>query len=109
MTLDTTGLVKAPADLFRAIDAFEAAVQPAYGANFTAFSQVAADPMGCRQPARGETLSPEEIDEARLRKSAEDRGGHSASNRTRRRSKRGSCWSSRACTACRTTRFRTPT
>jgi hypothetical protein len=31
LTLDTSGIVNAPADLFAAIDAFEAAVQPACG------------------------------------------------------------------------------
>ena len=39
MTIDTTGVVKAPADLFTAVAAFESVVQPAYAANFTEFAR----------------------------------------------------------------------
>ena len=39
LTLDTTGVVSAPGDLFAAVNAFEDAVQPAYGAHFTEFSK----------------------------------------------------------------------
>jgi hypothetical protein len=34
MTLDTAGVVNSAGDLFKAVDAFEAVVQPAYGINF---------------------------------------------------------------------------
>jgi type 1 glutamine amidotransferase len=61
MTLDTTGIVKAPGDLFAAIEAFENAVQPAYGANFTEFSKTRPIRWDVVKPARGETLSAEEI------------------------------------------------
>jgi type 1 glutamine amidotransferase len=60
MTLDTTGLVKAPGDLFAVIDAFEAAVQPAYGANVTHFSKTRPIRWDVVMPAKGETLSPDE-------------------------------------------------
>jgi hypothetical protein len=39
LMLNTTGFTNASGDLFSAIDAFENAVQPAYGANFTDFSR----------------------------------------------------------------------
>ena len=58
MTLDTAGLVKAPADLFKAIDAFETAVQPAYGINFTAFSKTRPIRWDVAMPAKGETPNP---------------------------------------------------
>jgi type 1 glutamine amidotransferase len=61
LTLDTSGVVNAPADLFAAIDAFETVVQPAYGANFTAFSKTRPIRWDLVTPARGETLSPAEI------------------------------------------------
>jgi type 1 glutamine amidotransferase len=61
LTLDTGGVVNAPADLFAAIDAFETVVQPAYGANFTAFSKTRPIRWDLVTPARGETLSPAEI------------------------------------------------
>ena len=61
MTLDTTGVVKAPGDLFAAIEAFENAVQPAYSANFTTFSKTRPIRWDVVKPARGETLSAEEI------------------------------------------------
>ena len=61
MTLDTAGVVKAPGDLFAAIEAFEHAVQPAYGANFTEFSKTRPIRWDVVKPARGETLSAAEI------------------------------------------------
>ena len=67
MKLDTANVVNAAADLFRAVDAFEAAVQPAFGANFTAFSRSVPIRRDLARPARGETLSPAEIE----RRSAE--------------------------------------
>ena len=61
MTLDTTGIVNAPADLFRAVDAFEEAVQPAYGLLLHRASRSAPDQVGPVSPARGETLPAAEI------------------------------------------------
>jgi type 1 glutamine amidotransferase len=58
MTLDTTDVVKAPGDLFTALDAFEAAVQPAYGVHFTQFSKTRPVRWDVVMPAKGETLSP---------------------------------------------------
>ena len=58
MTLDTTDLVKTPGDLFTALDAFEAAVQPAYGVRFTQFSKTRPIRWDVVMPAKGETLSP---------------------------------------------------
>jgi type 1 glutamine amidotransferase len=55
MTLDIAGIVGAPGDLFKAIDAFEAAVQPAYGINFTAFSKTRPIRWDVAMPAKGET------------------------------------------------------
>ena len=62
MTLDTTGTVNAPADLFTAVAAFEAAVQPAYAANFLEFSRTRPIRFDVVTPSRGETLAPEEIE-----------------------------------------------
>jgi type 1 glutamine amidotransferase/sugar phosphate isomerase/epimerase len=62
MTLDTTGLIQKPADLFRAVEAFEAAVQPAYGENFTRFSRTVPIRRDLARPARDEKLSAEELD-----------------------------------------------
>jgi hypothetical protein len=62
MTLDTTGVVKAPADLFTAVAAFEATVQPAYAANFTEFARTRPIRFDVVTPARGETLPPAEIE-----------------------------------------------
>ena len=58
MTLDTTDVVTAPGDLFTALDAFEAAVQPAYGVHFTQFSKTRPVRWDVVMPAKGETLSP---------------------------------------------------
>jgi hypothetical protein len=62
MTLDTTGVVKAPADLFTAVAAFEAAAQPAYAANFNEFARTRPIRFDVVTPSRGETLSPADID-----------------------------------------------
>ncbi|RPI50744.1 MAG: hypothetical protein EHM55_20610, partial [Acidobacteria bacterium] len=69
MTLDASGVVKAPADLFTAVAAFEAAVQPAYAANFVEFARERPIRFDVVTPSRGETLSPAEID----RRAAETR------------------------------------
>ena len=44
LTLNTAGTVQQPGDLYAAVDAFEAAVQPAYGEFFTAFSKTKPEP-----------------------------------------------------------------
>ena len=61
MTLDSGGAPRTPRDLFAAVDAFEAAVQPAYGAHFTLFSRTVPIRRDLVRPARGETLSDGEI------------------------------------------------
>jgi hypothetical protein len=70
MTLDTTGVVSSPGDLFKAVAAFEDTVQPAYGENFAAFSKTRPIRRDVVVPGKGETLAPEVV-EAR---SAEVRG-----------------------------------
>ena len=62
MTLDTSGIVKAPGDLFAAVSAFEDVVQPAYAANFLEFSRTRPIRFDVVTPARGETLPPAEIE-----------------------------------------------
>jgi len=62
MTIDTTGVVKAPGDIFTAVSAFEDAVQPAYAMNFNEFARTRPIRFDLVTPARGETLSPAEID-----------------------------------------------
>jgi type 1 glutamine amidotransferase len=62
VTLDTTDIVKAPADLFKAVDAFERVVQPAYGENFTAFSKTRPIRWDLYTPGRDEKLPPAEIE-----------------------------------------------
>jgi hypothetical protein len=62
LTLDTADIVKEPADLFAAVEAFEAVVQPAYGAYFTEFSKSRPIRWDVVTPARGETLPPETIE-----------------------------------------------
>ena len=62
MTLETTGVVKAPGDIFAAVSAFEEVVQPAYAANFLEFSRTRPIRFDVVTPARGETLSPAEIE-----------------------------------------------
>jgi type 1 glutamine amidotransferase len=61
MTLDTTDIVRAPADLFKAVDGFEGAVQPAYAANFTEFAKTRPIRWDTVRPGRGETMTPEAI------------------------------------------------
>jgi type 1 glutamine amidotransferase/sugar phosphate isomerase/epimerase len=71
MSLDTSGTVHAPGDLFKAIDAFETTVQPAYGINFTAFSKTRPIRWDVVMPAKGETPNPAALagagDEVRAR------------------------------------------
>ena len=67
VTLDTTDIVKAPGDLFKAVDAFERVVQPAYGENFTAFSKTRPIRWDLYTPGRDEKLTAAEIE----KKSAE--------------------------------------
>ena len=62
MTLDTAGVVKAPADLFAAVAAFESVVQPAYAANFNEFARTRPIRFDLVTPSRGETLSPADIE-----------------------------------------------
>jgi len=62
MTLDATGVVKAPGDIFAAVSAFEDVVQPAYASNFLEFSRTRPIRFDVVTPARGETLSPAEIE-----------------------------------------------
>ena len=62
MTLDTTGIVRRSGDLFAAVAAFEAVVQPAYAANFLEFSRTRPIRFDVVTPSRGETLSPAEIE-----------------------------------------------
>jgi type 1 glutamine amidotransferase/sugar phosphate isomerase/epimerase len=64
MTLDTSGVVSAPGDLFKAVDAFESVVQPAYGINFTAFSKTRPIRWDVVMPAKGETPAPETLRKA---------------------------------------------
>ena len=63
MTIDTTGVVKAPGDLFTAVSAFEDAVQPAYAANFLEYSRTRPIRFDVVTPSRGQTLTPAEIDQ----------------------------------------------
>lgn len=62
MTIDTTGVVKAPGDIFPAVAALEDTVQPAYAANFNEFSRTRPIRFDVVTPARGETLTPAEIE-----------------------------------------------
>ena len=64
MTLDTAGVVSAPQDLFKAVDAFEEVVQPAYGINFTAFSKTRPIRWDVVMPAKGETPNPDALRKA---------------------------------------------
>ena len=72
MTLDTTGTVNAPADLFTVVAAFEAAVQPAYATNFIEFSRTRPIRFDVVTPSRGETLSPAEIEKRAVGNPHED-------------------------------------
>jgi type 1 glutamine amidotransferase/sugar phosphate isomerase/epimerase len=67
MTLDTTGVVRAPGELFTAIDAFETVVQPAYGVNFTAFSKTRPIRWDVAMAGKGEAPDPD-----RLRKAGDE-------------------------------------
>ncbi len=69
MTIDTTGVVKAPGDIFAAVSAFEDVVQPAYAVNFNEFARTRPIRFDLVTPSRGETLAPAEID----RRAAETR------------------------------------
>ena len=69
MTIDTTGVVKAPGDLFAVVSAFEDVVQPAYAVNFNEFARTRPIRFDLVTPSRGETLAPAEID----RRAAETR------------------------------------
>jgi type 1 glutamine amidotransferase len=69
MTIDTSGVVKAPGDLFAAVSAFEDVVQPAYAVNFNEFARTRPIRFDLVTPSRGETLAPAEID----RRAAETR------------------------------------
>jgi type 1 glutamine amidotransferase len=62
LTLDTSGTVNAAGDLFPAIAAFEAVVQPAYATNFLEFSRTRPIRFDVVTPSRGETLTPAEIE-----------------------------------------------
>jgi type 1 glutamine amidotransferase len=62
LTLDTTGVINAPTDIFAAVTAFESVVQPAYAANFTAYSKTKTSRFDLVRPGRGETLTPAELD-----------------------------------------------
>lgn len=62
MTLDTTGVVKAPGDIFAAVSAFEDVVQPAYAANFVEFSRTRPIRFDVVTPSRGQVLTPEETE-----------------------------------------------
>ena len=73
MTLDTTGVVKAPGDLFTAVSAFEDVVQPAYAANFLEFSRTRPIRFDVVTPSRGETLVACRDRETRRRDAREDR------------------------------------
>jgi type 1 glutamine amidotransferase/sugar phosphate isomerase/epimerase len=70
MTIDTTGVVKAPADIFTAVAAFEDTVQPAYATNFNEYSRTRPIRFDVVTPSRGETLAPAEIE----KRAAETRG-----------------------------------
>jgi uncharacterized protein len=61
LTLDTTSLLAAPGDLFAAVDAFEKAVQPAYGRFFTAYSKSRPIRWDLYTPGKNETLTAEQI------------------------------------------------
>ncbi len=62
MTIDTTGVVKAPGDIFTAVAAFEDAVQPAYATNFNEYSRTRPIRFDVVTPSRGETLTPADVD-----------------------------------------------
>jgi type 1 glutamine amidotransferase/sugar phosphate isomerase/epimerase len=57
ISLDATEAVTRPADLFRAVEAFEAVVQPAYGAHFAEFSRTVPIRRDLVRPNKGEAIS----------------------------------------------------
>jgi type 1 glutamine amidotransferase/sugar phosphate isomerase/epimerase len=61
LALDTAGVVKYPPDLFRAVEAFETVVQPAYGVYFTEYSKSRPVRWDLVTPGRGETLAPDVV------------------------------------------------
>ena len=108
MTIDTTGIVKAPGDIFTAVAAFEDAVQPAYATNFNEFSRTRPIRFDVVTPSRGETLAPAEIE----KRAAETRAKIDAAipNKPIASPKKpASCSSSKASRGCRTTPSRTRT
>jgi type 1 glutamine amidotransferase len=62
LSLDASGIVKAPADLFGAIDAFEQVAQLAYGQHFTDFSRTRPIRRDLIRPAKGETLTAADVE-----------------------------------------------
>jgi type 1 glutamine amidotransferase len=58
LMLDTTDIVRAPADLASAVEAFESAVQPAFGAYFTELSRTAAPRLALVRSGPNEELLP---------------------------------------------------
>lgn len=63
MTLDTSGIVSAPADQFAAVEAFERTVQPAYGRHFNEYSKTRPIRWDVVTPTKGETLTAEIIEQ----------------------------------------------
>ncbi len=61
LTLDTTGTLSAPGDIFADVAAFEKTVQPAYGHFFTEYSKTRPTRWDLVTPARGETLTEDQI------------------------------------------------
>jgi len=62
LTLDSTGITPAQANLFTAVESFEKTVQPAYGRNFTEFSKTRPTRWDLVTPARGQTLTAEQLE-----------------------------------------------
>ena len=62
MTIDTAGVVKAPADLFTAVAAFESDGPTRVCGPLHRVRAHAADPVDLVTPSRGETISPAEMD-----------------------------------------------
>jgi len=65
LTLDTTGIVTAPENLFAAVAAFEETVQPAYAAKFAEFAKSRPIRWDLVTPGKGEKLSPDVIEARR--------------------------------------------
>jgi type 1 glutamine amidotransferase/sugar phosphate isomerase/epimerase len=61
LTLNTAGAGNAPGDLFKAVEAFEAVAQPAYGNFFTEYSKSRPIRWDLVTPGRGETLAPDAV------------------------------------------------